>query len=270
MRSRALAASLAALLVLLLAGCGGEDEEGSSPGATTSTFPIDKTDPPVSVTSSVPEESPAVVTLYFLRDGKLGVAARGVVTGPQIGSAAMKELLEGPTGADRAAGLSSAIPAGTELERLAIESGVARVELSKSLDEPATAQVVHTLSAFPTVRRVELEGEQHVRSDFEELTPAILVESPRPGEQVSTPLRLSGTANTFEATFQAEVVDATGRVLGKRFVTATSGSGTRGTFDAALPFRGKGGAGKLVVYELSAEDGSRMNQVEIPLGLSPS
>jgi germination protein M len=269
MPSRALAASLAALLVLLLAGCGGDDEESSAPGATTSTFPIDKTDPPVSV--SVPEESPAVVTLYFLRDGKLGVAARGVVSGPQIGTAAMKELLKGPSSEDRSAGLTSAIPSGTTLEALTIDSGVARVEVSKALGEPAIAQVVHTLSAFPTVRRVELEGEQHVRADFEELTPAILVESPAPGEQVSSPLRLSGTANTFEATFQAEVVDAKGRVLGKRFITATSGSGTRGTFDAVLPFRlAAAGPGKLVVYELSAEDGSRINQVEIPLELTAS
>lgn len=269
MPSRALAASLAALLVLLLAGCGSDDEDSSSPGATTSTSPIDKTDPPVSV--SVPEESSAVVTLYFLRDGKLGVAARGVVSGPQIGTAAMKELLKGPSSEDKAAGLTSAIPAGTTLERLTIEGGVAQVELSNALDEPALAQVVHTLSAFPTVRRVELEGEQHVRSDFEELTPAILVESPAPGEQVSSPLRLSGTANTFEATFQAEVVDAKGRVLGKRFITATSGSGTRGTFDATLPFRlAAAGPGKLVVYELSAEDGSRINQVEIPLELTVS
>jgi hypothetical protein len=112
---------------------------------------------------------------------------------------------------------------------------------------------------------VQLEGEQHLRSDFEELTPAVLVESPAPGEDVSSPLRIAGTANTFEATFQVEVLGAGRRVLGKRFVTATSGSGTRGTFEANVTFAAQPGPATLVVFELSAEDGSRIHEIEIPL-----
>ena len=96
----------------------------------------------------------------------------------------------------------------------------------------------------------------------------MLVESPVPGEPVTTPLRIDGTANTFEATFNVEVVDADGEVLGKRFVTATSGSGTRGTFDAEVEFKTTSdGPGELVVFELSAEDGSRMHELRIPLQL---
>jgi hypothetical protein len=108
------------------------------------------------------------------------------------------------------------------------------------------------------------------RADLEELTPPIFVEVPAPGYSVSSPLLISGTANTFEATFQVEILDGDGRVVGKRFVTATSGSGTRGTFQAKVPFRvAQKGPGKLVVYELSAEDGTRMHEVEIPLELVP-
>ena len=76
-----------------------------------------------------------------------------------------------------------------------------------------------------------------------------------------------GTANTFEATFEYEVLDAAGKVVAKHFVTATSGSGTRGTYDVTIRFDAPAGAGKLVVYELSAADGSRIHQVEIPLTL---
>jgi hypothetical protein len=37
-----------------------------------------------------------------------------------------------------------------------------------------------------------------------------------------------------------------------------------------VPFQvAEKGQGKLVVYELSAEDGSRLHEVEIPLGLVP-
>jgi hypothetical protein len=74
-----------------------------------------------------------------------------------------------------------------------------------------------------------------------------------------------GTANTFEATFEYELLDAAGKVLSKHFVTATSGSGTRGTYDVTVPFEAPNGLGKLVVFELSAADGSRIHQVEIPL-----
>jgi hypothetical protein len=42
----------------------------------------------------------------------------------------------------------------------------------------------------------------------------------------------------------------------------------RGTFSFAQPFVVDGAeAGSLVVFELSAEDGSRQNEVEIPLEL---
>ena len=58
--------------------------------------------------------------------------------------------------------------------------------------------------------------------------------------------------------------------MDENFVTATSGTGTRGTFDFttkkfAIPFDG---VGSLVVFERSAEDGSRTKLVEIPLRMS--
>jgi germination protein M len=257
------------LALLLLVGCGGEEQasEGTAPGATT---PATITEP-IQTIATVPETAPAIVTVYFLRDGKVGAASRAVVAGPQIGRAAIMELLEGPGRPEQAAGMRTSIPSGTQLEGLSISKGLAEVELSQPLDTEASAQVVHTLTQFPTVRMVSIEHMQpRSRADLEEFSPSVLVESPTPGEQVSSPLRITGTANTFEATFNVEVVDERGRVLGKRFVTATSGSGTRGTFDAEVPFKANGaGPAKLVVFELSAEDGSRIHEVEIPLQIAP-
>ena len=112
---------------------------------------------------------------------------------------------------------------------------------------------------------LEVGGKSYTRADFEDLTPAILVESPLPFASVSSPLRVWGTANTFEATFEYELLDSAGKALAKHFVTATSGSGTRGTYDITIRFTSPRGTGKLVVYELSAADGSRIHQVEIPL-----
>ncbi len=130
---------------------------------------------------------------------------------------------------------------------------------------------MYTLTQFETVESVRIGDKSYTRADFEDLTPAILVESPLPFEEVTSPLRVTGTANTFEATFQYELTDTDGRIVDEDFVTATSGTGTRGTFDFTtdeftVPFDG---VGALIVYELSAEDGqTRLHLVEIPLKMS--
>ena len=74
-----------------------------------------------------------------------------------------------------------------------------RARRRELLDE-ALAQIVYTLTQFPTVESVEIDGESYTRADFEEQTPSVLVESPLPFEEVTSPLRATGTANTFEAT----------------------------------------------------------------------
>ena len=61
--------------------------------------------------------------------------------------------------------------------------------------------------------------------------------------------------------------ESDGRIVDQGVVTATSGTGERGTFDFTtkeyeIPFDG---VGALFVYELSAKDGSRINLVEIPV-----
>jgi germination protein M len=261
MRFRAFATSVLALAAL--AGCGNDEE--SSPEARSTTPPTVESKP----LETVPGSAQAILKVYLLRDAKVAVESRSVVAGPAVARAALVELLEGPTSGEAARGLTSDIPRGTKLDDLAVDDdATAVVELSQPLDEAATAQVVYTLTQFPSIKRVRLEGEEHVRGDFEPHTPSVLVESPVPGEGVTTPIRIDGTANTFEATFNVEVVDAAGKVLGERFVTATSGSGTRGRFDADVEFRAMSdGPGELVVFEISAEDGSRMNEVRIPLRL---
>jgi hypothetical protein len=59
------------------------------------------------------------------------------------------------------------------------------------------------------------------------------------------------------------VLDADGNVIDENFVTATSGTGTRGTFEFTTG--DVEDAATLVVFETSAEDGSRIREVEIPL-----
>jgi hypothetical protein len=135
-----------------------------------------------------------------------------------------------------------------------------------SLSPAAEAQVVYTLTQFPTVQRVNGK----TRADVEEYVPAILVERPAPNAEVTSPLHVTGNANTFEATFQYKLQDANGKVLAQHFVTATSGSGTRGTFDVTIDFSVDAAqSGALVVYENSAENGAVVHERTIPLRLRP-
>jgi germination protein M len=259
MRSLGALSVLALLLVVAAAGCGGDD------GTTTVTVRETVTE----TGSSAPSETPSSFAVYFLRAGKVTPVGRSVVTGPRIGAAAVRELLAGPTTEDP--NVVTAIPAGTELESLTISGGVASVELSRQLTtDPALAQLVYTLTQFPTVRRVAVGTDRRPvgRRAFEQETPAVLVESPLPGETVESGFQASGTANTFEATFNYELRDASNRVLKKGFVTATSGSGTRGTFRFRVPYEvDQAQDGRLVVFEISAADGSRTHESEIPLRL---
>jgi germination protein M len=67
--------------------------------------------------------------------------------------------------------------------------------------------------------------------------------------------------------FFVDVVDADGAVLSTTRVQASSGTGTRGTFDVTIRFTTSGGKGTLVAYALSPKDGSRINEVKTPLVL---
>ena len=278
------------LALLLLVGvacaaCG----SGSKPRTVTVTTTETIAAPPTS-TTQVPTGS--TVVPYFIEGDQ--VAAGEPVQTPERGvaAAALRALLAGPNGRELAAGLTTAVPPNTRLLDLTVADGLARVDLSGQFREgegaPATrerlAQVVYTLTQFPTVKRVRVRIDGHTvtplgdvkldraltRADFEDQTPTILVESPGFATAVSSPFTARGTANTFEATFEYELRDAAGKILAQHFETATSGTGTRGTFSFPISFTvTQPTAASLVVFERSAADGSRTHVRSIPLTLQP-
>jgi hypothetical protein len=161
-------------------------------------------------------------------------------------------LLEGPTASEQQIGLSTQL---SSESTLTVEGSRDILTVHGHVPEGAPlAQVVYTMTQFPNETTVNVNGQDYTRGSFEDFTPAILVELPLPFQAVSSPMRLAGSANTFEATFQYELKDAQGKILAKHFATATSGSGTRGTFDLKVPFNAtSGGSGTLRVYEDSAD-----------------
>lgn len=270
-----------ALALLALSGCAGGDEDArptttaAPPPAPPPTATPTQTAPPGATETAATPVDPAVppgsktVLVYFLRDGKLAAGRRVVAPTPAVARAAVDALSRGPTRAERKADFQTRIDPYMIVGALTIRAGTATIRLQPC---PPMDQVVYTLTQFPTVKRVKspcLGGRTMSRDDLESVTPAILVESPTVGDSVRSPLRIRGSANTFEATFVVNVVDADGRVVADQPVTATSGSGTRGTFAATVAFEIDRPGGKLVAFEESAKDGSRINVVEIPLRLQP-
>jgi immunoglobulin-like protein involved in spore germination/sporulation and spore germination protein len=242
-------------LSLAFAGCGG-DGASTTTGATTITDTISTT-----TTTTAPETTK--LRVYFLLDGKVQPVSREVAKTQAVARAALDELTSGPSTANRELGMTSDVSAG--ISGVTIANGVAKPQGVADTSRTALAQIVYTLTQFPTVKAVEIGGARYTRKDFEDETPIILVESPLPYEAVTSPIHATGTANTFEATFQYDVIGPDGKRLATHFVTATSGTGTRGTFDfTTKPFTAEGD-GALVVYELSAKDGSRIHEVRIPL-----
>lgn len=100
---------------------------------------------------------------------------------------------------------------------------------------------------------------------------AIVIESPTEGATVSVPFTVSGEANTFEATLTIDVVDEAGMVACVRHLTATSGSGTPGTWEGTLAFPPEVNDLRVMLraYAHSPEDGSVIDLVEYPITIAP-
>ncbi len=240
------------------------------------------------------------VRLYFFRDDELGVAVRDqarLVQDTSIFFATLVELFQGPADDELGAGLTTLLPDDVTIGgSIVLEEGVATVDLSSGFadgpneGQPATpallarrmAQVVFTLTQFDEISsvRFQVDGQPInaldsdgatvfrpvTREDYASITPIILVESPGVWERLTSPLHLTGSANTFEANVQYRLTDARGTTVIAGFFSATSGSGTRGTFDEEIAFEvTRQGRATLVLFEQSAVDGSDINVVAIPI-----
>jgi hypothetical protein len=257
------------LVLVVVAGCGKSSSHGAAPPATTgstATTPATGSTTAPTTTTGVPT---TVVRVYFLRDGKVAPVARELPQTQAVAFASLEELFAGPSGVDRADGLTTSVPANSSPGAVTLVNGIAVVDIPQ-LPRAGLAQVVYTLTQFPTVRGVRTarsigDTKPLTRADFEDVTPAILVESPLPHQAVSSPLRVVGTANTFEATFDVRLLDAAGRQLLQKVVTATSGSGTRGTYAVTLTFSDGVTPRWLEAFEPSAENGQPLHKVRISL-----
>jgi len=212
-----------------------------------------------------------------------------------VATAAMRLLIEGPTDDEQAGvpGLSSAVPADPMLLGVYIADGLATVVLSREYEAGGgtlsmaarLAQVVFTVTQFPTVQEVEihLDGEPVTifssegiimdhpvgRDDYQDLTPLIFVDDPAYGAPATCPLRVRGVAAVFEAQFNWELANWDGLIVAEGSAMTDNGMGW-GNFEFTIPCGVEQREfASLIVFDYSAQDGTMENVREHPIWLTP-
>ena len=270
---------------------------GSSPDVPTA-VPTAAAGSPVTSPDSTPSGSPAgrttVRTYFFLGsftdNAGLAPVERDIPKTQAVGLASVSALLAGPIEPELAASpaMYTSIPEGTRFLGLQISNGVATVNLSSEFEAGGDslsvsgriAQVVYTLTQFPTVNGVRFEFDgvppkgvfigAFTRANYTAFLPAIFVDRPAWGATLGAPARVTGVANVFEATLRISILDASGTVLVDQRAMASCGTGCWGTFDLTVPYHvATAQSGTLRVYDLAAKDGSRENVTEYPVALTP-
>jgi hypothetical protein len=262
-------------LLLALAGCGPDD------AGSLGTVPTDR--PPAAGSSASPSTRTLTIQVWFTLDGALFPTSRTRQHTVATSRLALAELGAGPSSPERDAGVRNGVPPDLRYE-VSVADGVATLDLPGSFYDGGQdaarlrqAQVVYTLTQFPTVSAVgfrrdgEPAGAPVGRPDYADLLPQIVVTSPVIGQRVTSPVAVAGTADVFEATVSVRVLDASGVELATTFTTAACGSGCRGDYQVSVRYRlATEQRGTVQVYEVSAEDGSRIHVVDIPVTLAPS
>ncbi|MEW5991690.1 MAG: Gmad2 immunoglobulin-like domain-containing protein [Chloroflexota bacterium] len=272
-----------------------EPTPGGTPGPTPDGSPAP------SPTIVQPHETTTIRAYFFLgsftHDGGLVPVLREIPRTQAVGAAAMNALLSGPSEAELAArpAMFTTVPAGTRFLGLSIEDAVATVDLSREFESGGgsaavlgrLAQVVYTLTQFPTVEAVsfKLDGEPVTvfsgegvlledpvsRAKYTDQLPLIWVDRPAWGAAGGNPMRVTGLSNVFEATFQVAILDADGDVLADVTAMATCGTGCWGSFDVTIPYSVTSAQwGTLRVFEYSARDGTPQNSTDYPVWLTPA
>jgi len=269
------------------------DEPDSPPSASPTSSHNVNTDAPTSDDTTTVELWYSIATAGLGGEG-LYVVSRDIPSTPAIGAATLRAWLQGPTSEEVAAGVHGIVPQGTELLGLDIEDGTAVVDLNSEFERTGMGtsgesllleELAWTITQFPTVDRVllKIDGEfkdhymQHgfiidvahplERNRRDPLAP-ILVKEPRFGDRFGSGDVVRGTANVFEANVSIRLLDAGDNVLFEGFTTATCGTGCRGDYSRMISFDiDQQQPGTIEVFEVSAEDGSEINKVIVPVML---
>jgi germination protein M len=260
------------------AGQGGGKGAGGQPATAPST-----------ASPAAPASGPTTeLPIFFVRDGKLGVARRQVPADADIVNNALTALLGGPTQNESQAGLSTAIPDLTQVHSTGLMGDVLVVDLSGSFSalgpqfssELRVAQIVYTVSVFPVRVLFQIDGQPAraiggfilpdrpvTRDDFASWAPPVLVETIGPDETLTPTTPISGSTAAAGTGVGIRVTDAAGNVVYEGSTLSAKSRGVRHAFQTAAPFTAAPGPGTLTVSELNPAPFTQPLVLTIPVQL---
>lgn len=255
--------AVAALLVgaLLLGACTSGSGSAGGPATPAGTAPTTTVDPG----APGPTDPPGVTgfSVYFTtqcpkpdvqRDPCLvDVGERRTTTDPDVLTASVLALMEGPNAVEDSIGLSGHIAKRVQFQGVALDAatGIATVRFNRYFEtantRPQVAQVVYTLTQFPDVRRVKflIDGEDNGatgvlpldRADLADRTPANFIDSPWLNAAVGRRFTLRGTTSAVsgELSWRLESIDGQTFASG-RLTPGPAPVGRPGSDPAPRPF----------------------------------
>jgi hypothetical protein len=223
--------------------------------------------------------------VWFIRGGRLFRVTRPLTPGSDLQVAALRALLAGPTAAERADGVTSAVPSQTQLLGLGHRAGVATVDMSAELGQGASAagarlllaQLVYTVTQAAPIRAMHLKLDDTpvsalpgsgvvvppsmTRTRYRSLVPPVEIATPSALSTTFSPVRVSGFGRTG-TTMHVSVVDPSGHVLGQRYVRVSDGQ-----FEADVTVKLASHAGRGAVVASDSAGGSA--RMPIRVGVRP-
>ncbi len=115
----------------------------------------------------------------------------------------------------------------------------------------------------------DIENISDAKDDEEQIVienKAFQIFQPTPGKKVKEKIIVKGLARVYEGTVLYEFEDGH-NILNEGFTTATEGAPGWGKFEIIIKLDEKvaNDSGSVILYEESAEDGARMNELVIPV-----
>lgn len=281
-----------ALLIIftlsLLSACslpGGKSNPGNIPGAGDQQEPGQNIPPEKKLNLAVYYVKTTADDIYLVRE------VHEVPYTKEVARAALNELI---SGAPKTPGAYKVLPPATVIRGISIRNGMAVVDFSRDVlhanvgamgESLGLQSIVNTLTEFPSIQKISflVEGKLdqeardwwgHVGLYQQPFTrnlsrvyePVIWVTEPVPGQKITSPVKIKGTARVFEATVNARLLNNEGKILATGFATASEGAPGRGDFILNMPFNVKSnGNGRLEVFWGSPKDGRDLDKVIIPV-----
>jgi hypothetical protein len=273
-RARKAAAIVLSMVALAACGLAAPDRSGVSISPPPTAAPAAAAPP----TSAAPAAAATTITgaatdlpLYFVRDGKLGVARRPFAVDTTLADRALAALLAGPTPAEQKAGLTSAIPTLSRIRGTKLMGDVFVVDLAGSFaalgpqfsGQQRVAQIVYTLTVFPVKVLFQIDGQparavggfllpDHplTRDDLVDWAPPILLESIGPDEVLTPATVISGSTASANTNVGVRVTNGAGQVLFEGSTRSEDGRGPRHSFTTSALFPAPApGPGTLTLWD---------------------